>query len=265
MKLLQNLILRFKQGLYLRKEYVKIAGLPFSFAQISDLHFDETGKFPEWVQKAVLNYLHINPTEVLAVTGDLIDGTRKEDAERAADYLTKLPVNYVVASLGNHDEKYIDDFYAALRNHSRFMKVKILVNNCFKHKGINFIGQADLHSKYYGKSDISSIMEEDYYHVLLTHNPESFKDVLNLNIPLVISGHTHGGQVFQADLLRKVFKRFINEGKIMNRLRINHEHDCFKLQSSYALGMSILHINNGLGSHPPGRLFCPPTITIYHG
>jgi len=79
----------------------------------------------------------------------------------------------------------------------------------------------------------------------------------------MISGHTHGGQLAHADFLRSVFQRIITKGKILNTLKINHNYDCFKLQGSYKLGRLRLHINNGLGYHPPMRFFCPPTITIY--
>ena len=79
----------------------------------------------------------------------------------------------------------------------------------------------------------------------------------------VLSGHTHGGQVAFADFLSSVCKRFIGKHKMLCALKINHEHDCFKLQGEYVKCTNTLFINNGLGTHPPGRIFCPPTITIF--
>ena len=261
---MKNLITRFKQGLYLRKEYVKVKGLPFSFAHISDLHVDGNGKLPLWIRKSIINSCY--NTSILCVTGDLIDGTSENQVQDVLDFLVLIPVDYVVISFGNHDELYIDHFFDVIsQDPQRYIKLKALVNNNFHYNGINFICLADKYSKYYsyGITCIGHIIDDDFFNVLLAHNPTSFKDVLNYHIPLVISGHTHGGQIIWADPLREIFSQFITNGNLLNILRINHQHDCFKLQGSYHECQSLLHINNGLASHSPGRFLCPPTLTVY--
>ena len=106
------------------------------------------------------------------------------------------------------------------------------------------------------------------FNVILSHNPMTFFDYYSIrnlmNKSLMISGHTHGGQLFKADFIRSLFSKFIAHEYICDKFKIAHEDDCFQLQGSYNLKNLRLHINNGLGTHfKPGRILCPPTITVY--
>ncbi len=256
---------RFKQGLYLQKKYIKIPNLPFIFAQISDLHFDSTGKFPTWVRRSIEDYLYNNPVEVLCVTGDLVD---KDDewAQTSLEWLNALPVNYVVISLGNHDYNAQDKLFSLA---SQYPKLKLFINNTFVYNSVNFICLADKADKYYkvGLQRMKEMYAPDLLNFVLSHNPNSFlelHDIKEITGLYILSGHTHGGQVGHADFIRSLFKRFISERKVMRALKINHEHDCFQLQGTTQRNGNYLFINNGLGSHPPGRLFCPPQLTIFH-
>lgn len=261
---MQNLISRFKEGLYLHTEFVTVEGLPFSFAHISDLHFDNTGKFPAWLRDSVYSYFdHLNhPTQLLCVTGDLVDNSSC-NVKEALDFLNSLPINYIVISLGNHDLSSMDSFISLA---SQYPKIKLFVNNSFQYNNINFICMADIHCKYYcqGISNLHKLYDPSMFNVILSHNPNSFWDIISsVNPSLIISGHTHGGQIAFPHTLRKLFKLFISNETILNSLNINHKDDCFLLNGSFYYNDYHLHVNSGLGFHPPGRIFCPPTITIY--
>ena len=264
--MLKKLWTLFKQGLYLQKKYIKIPNLPFYVAQISDLHFDGTGKFPAWVKQSIEDYLYKNPVEVLCVTGDLVD---KGDnyASAALEWLNSLPVNYVVISLGNHDYDAQNKLFSSV---SLYPKLKLFINDTFVYNSVNFICLADKTDKYYsiGIQRMEEMYDTKLLNLVLSHNPNSFfelYDLFNISGLYVLSGHTHGGQVGYADFIRSLFKRFINDHKMLCALKINHEHDCFQLQGTTQCNGNYLFINNGLGSHPPGRLFCPPMITIFYG
>jgi len=263
--MLNKLFKRFKQGLYLHKKYISVRLLPFSFAHISDLHFDETGKLPIWVRRSVEDYLYNNPTELLCVTGDLVD-KGEEWVRVALEWLNVLPVNYVIISLGNHDRDAQDTIF---KISCEYPKLKIYINDTFVYQGVNFICLPDKSDKYYkiGVERMKEMYAPDLLNFVLSHNPNSFfelYDLPNITGLHILSGHTHGGQVGHADLIRSVFKRFINERKVMRALKINHVHDCFQLQGTTQRNGNYLFINNGLGSHPPGRLFCPPQLTIFY-
>lgn len=254
-----------KEGLYVRTEFVKVKDIPYSIGHISDLHFDDTGKLPQWVQDSVIDIIHEHHLEVLCVTGDILDG-ETDKVHEALSFLHSIPVNYVVVSLGNHDEKYIDEFIMYMANSPYKPKIQLGINTRFVYKGVNFVSMADINSKYYRLQSLKLSLDENKPNIVLAHHPHSFWDVIKCKgfpIPLVMSGHTHGGQILRADCVRSLFSKFMNRGKILNILRVNHDHDCFKLAGSHKLGKHHLHINVGLGSHPPGRFFCPPTITIY--
>jgi len=262
---IKRLWTRFKQGLYLQKKYIPIRLLPFTFAHISDLHFDSTGKLPAWVRRSVEDYLYANPTELLCVTGDLVDKS-DEWARTSLEWLNALPVNYVIISLGNHDRDAQD---AIFKISSEYPKLKVYINDTFVYQSVNFICLPDKSDKYYkiGVERMKEMYAPFQLNFVLSHNPNSFLDLYNITDITglhILGGHTHGGQVGHADFLRNLFKRFINERKVLCALKINHEHDCFQLQGTCNKSGNYLFINNGLGTHPPGRIFCPPQITIYN-
>ena len=259
---LNKIFTRFKEGWYLRKEYVSVEGLPFSFAHISDLHFGDDAKFPSWVQHSVYEFITNNAVQLLCVTGDLVDKD-KNYVKQCLDFLYSLPVNYVVVSLGNHDEPLLDTFFQLANNYSP--KIFLSINYSFFYNSTNFICLPDTFSHFYqeGLKKLDTLIDPFSFNVALSHNPNSFHDLLHTKINLVLSGHTHGGQIGGADWVRKIAIKLGLKSPICNTLRINHEHDCFKLQGSVKEYGTHLHINNGLGYHKPMRMLCPPTITIY--
>jgi len=88
-------------------------------------------------------------------------------------------------------------------------------------------------------------------------------------VDLQLSGHTHGGQVmipgvgpvvaFYKSLRRSIPKSVRRWVPFMKRLKV-----------VVTLGMGAVHrrerisryINRGLGTYLPGRLFCPPEVTV---
>ena len=147
----------------------------------------------------------------------------------------------------------------------------MLINNNFIYEGVNFICSADKGDNIYYPQTLKILPElfsPFSMNFVLAHNPNSFLDFCSLSYkPIfelhVLSGHTHGGQVMHADFLRNFFKRFIKEDKLLCKFNINKEHDCFKLQGKIEKNGNTLFINNGLGTHAPGRFFCPPMLTIF--
>ena len=79
--------------------------------------------------------------------------------------------------------------------------------------------------------------------ILLAHHPEFIDNGAEKNIPLTLTGHTHGGQIgiFGHSLL-PLFK--YTRGMIVN-------------DDSYG------YVNPGLGSWFPFRMGCPPEITYF--
>jgi predicted MPP superfamily phosphohydrolase len=84
--------------------------------------------------------------------------------------------------------------------------------------------------------------------VLLAHDPDRFPNAVARNVEVVLSGHTHGGQIAMPFL-----GRFINASKLAHRFHIG----------LYESGDSTLYVHGGLGTTgPPMRLGVAPSIAL---
>jgi predicted MPP superfamily phosphohydrolase len=84
--------------------------------------------------------------------------------------------------------------------------------------------------------------------VLLSHYPEFFEEAARRDVDLVLSGHTHGGQIGVPFAGRMTLSRFARQ-----RAAGLHER-----------GRSRLYVHAGLGTTgPPMRLGVPPEIAVF--
>ena len=148
--------------------------------QISDVHDKK-------VNDDFFNKIKETNPHMIAITGDLID-RRTNDYSYAyyfLDQLNKINVPIYFVS-GNHElsHKDIKDFYKEL------LKKEIIILDEKKDtfKDINLYGFG-----YYSNLDDLEI-EENIFSLILIHNPEEIIKK-NFNVNLILSGHTHGGQV----------------------------------------------------------------------
>lgn len=83
-------------------------------------------------------------------------------------------------------------------------------------------------------------------HIVLAHNPDSVDLVQNMPPGLILSGHTHGGN--------------INIPWVRSRIRSVRNSQ--RLQGLHSVGKHQLYVNRGLGSPYPLRLFARPELTL---
>ncbi len=81
--------------------------------------------------------------------------------------------------------------------------------------------------------------------LLLAHNPKAFNAAANLNIPLTLSGHTHGGQVAL-------------KGRPNANLALGHR----KSAGVFEDGDSRLFVTTGIGAWFPLRVNCPAEVAM---
>ena len=95
------------------------------------------------------------------------------------------------------------------------------------------------------QSRLDRTVGPDGVDLLLSHNPKAFDHAGELGIPLVLSGHTHGGQIARKD-------------RPDANLAIAHRRSA----GLYEHGDSRLFVTVGVGSWFPIRMNCPAEVAI---
>jgi predicted MPP superfamily phosphohydrolase len=81
--------------------------------------------------------------------------------------------------------------------------------------------------------------------VLLAHDPRRLTEAAALNVPLVLSGHTHGGQVVLPGLGAVAARKFPVADGAVRRER------------------TTMFVSRGLGTiYVPVRINCPPEVAV---
>jgi predicted MPP superfamily phosphohydrolase len=230
-------------------ERIWLDALPIAFqglriVQISDIHY---GLFlpKEWLSEAVRQANRLNP-DIVALTGDFVSYSRR-NIEPAAQLLGRLRSRFgVFAVLGNHDFRVDAD---AVTMALRRQKIEVLRN---RHTAVGVGGEqmylAGVDDYGYG-ADIRRAMRgvpRGAATVLLAHNPRVIHLASRQGVSLVLSGHTHGGQV-NLPLIGTVY------GRSPERLRYKIGWDRMEATQIY--------VSRGIGTIVlPWRVNCPAEI-----
>lgn len=232
-----------RRQIHLRRLPKELDGL--RIVQLSDIHLSPfTSR--EQVERAVETANSLNP-DIVALTGDYISKERGYAAP-CAEILGHLRARYgVYAVLGNHDH-WTDA--ALITDLFRAEGITVLVNEGmrFEQRSASFwlagvddtmVGLEDLPLALAGSS-------ETEMKLLLAHNPIILRRAARAGVDLVLSGHTHGGQV----TLRAEKSA---SGKPRRRL----------LRGLARQGATQIYVTRGLGTVVlPIRYGCPPEVSF---
>lgn len=216
----------------------------FRVVQLSDVHH---GPFSsgEQIEQAVETANRLKP-DIIALTGDYISKERHYAAP-CAEMLGKLKARHgVFAVLGNHDH-WVDA--ALITDLFRAEGITVLINEGmrFEKNGAAF-WLAGVDDTMVGLEDISLALagaREDEMKLLLAHNPIILRRAARASVDLVLSGHTHGGQV--------AIRGERNPARTRRRL----------LKGLGRQGNTQIYVNRGLGTVVlPIRYGCPPEISL---
>ena len=231
----------------------------FKIAQISDIHIGSL--INDTYLKVVYDLLLQTKADMLVVTGDIIDNDSYY-APYAAKFFRSLERHFKYGCygiMGNHDYFNNGKYTAKTLNQSG---LNMLMNKMlpiqrgrgkFQLIGLDYPYPLFKQEKERTKSYFNNIYKNInhlYPTVLLNHNPRDFEYFKQYPISLVLSGHTHGGQI-----------RFVEH---------DYNHEVFApidLFMKYTIGLyqeqkSQLYINRGTGHSIPLRMNCPPEITV---
>jgi uncharacterized protein len=234
-----------------RRMDVAIAGLPPEFdgyriAQLSDLHvgsFDPKSRALDWV--ALSNSLE---PDLVAVTGDLVTSGRGfyHDVAEALGQLRGK--DGVFVSMGNHDLWNNDELTHLVAAHGPTV---LRDASHIIRKGDASLNVAGIDGRITTPAGVGDALKScapGAPIVLLAHYPWVFGAAAAAGADLILTGHTHGGQLGVPFL-----------GQRYNLARLTGQRSRGLVYS----GKTAMYVNAGLGTTgPPMRLAVPPEIAL---
>ena len=242
---------RNAEQIEVRHNHVRVGGLPdafdgFSILQLSDLHCDIS-------QPAMQRVAALLPTQsydVCVLTGDFRGATFGpfDDALATISTLRAAIRSPVYGVLGNHDTIRM---VPSLEK----MNIRMLVNesDTIKRGGqsIHIAGIDDAH--FYRADNMekaTALIPLDAFSILLSHTPEIYRQAAYAGFDLLLSGHTHGGQICLPGGIPVTFHSILPR-----RLGAGPwKHHTIDGYTSVGAGSSVV----------PVRFNCRPEITLHH-
>jgi predicted MPP superfamily phosphohydrolase len=189
----------------------------FRLVQLSDLHCsDKVG--PEFVDESIDLALAERP-DLVVVTGDFIHHGFRHVARAAAHVRRLKSPHGVFAVLGNHDYSIRNalgirrhrDLHQAVADALAAEGVRVLRNETVRLKRhgatLDLAGVDDLWSRTCDLERAFAGCDPSRPRVVLAHNPRTVEHLAGRRCDLMLSGHTHGGQVHLPRLGRVVLGR----------------------------------------------------------
>jgi predicted MPP superfamily phosphohydrolase len=227
----------------------------FRFVQISDLHLEEYTE--AWFLEEIVRQVNALKPELVVVTGDYIShgplpySHAWRAAGACAEILSGLKAPQRYGILGNHDVIVGSArVVAPLESHG----LHILVNRHVSiERGSDRIWLCGLDDAREGRPDLDlavPLLTSEDPVILLCHEPDYADNVRQHPrypaIDLMLSGHTHGGQV-RFPLIGPLFTPSMGRRYVQGPFHFDHMQ---------------LYVNRGIGTVDlPFRLNCQPEIT----
>jgi predicted MPP superfamily phosphohydrolase len=233
-----------------------ITGLPrefdgFTIALISDIHsgmFMSREDMTEYAR--LVNGLG---ADMIAVPGDFVNANVREVSPFGEAFSALTAPSGVFGVLGNHD--YYTGNPDLVAREVTSCGIRVLRNEGIEVRrngarisilGVDDIGRYPSATALMDKAVASA--PSGVARILLCHRPYFIQEAAERNIGLVLSGHTHGGQI--------VFGRIGNA--VIAPARIASPY----IWGKYSLNGTHMYVSRGVGTVAlPIRINCPPEIT----
>ncbi|MEA1914112.1 MAG: metallophosphoesterase [Campylobacterota bacterium] len=217
---------------------------PLKIVQLSDVHIGNTIK-KDFIENLVQT-VNAQKPDLVVLTGDLIDleiEKIKHDVAPLKDLKSTYGTYFI---LGNHEYfHHAKSIVAYLKT----LGIKPLLNeSVLINKQFNLVGLTDYIG--YRTNYLAPDVKKAYAHVhpnyptiVLAHQPKLLHELLEYKPNLLLSGHTHGGQIFPFGLLVLLDQPY--------------------LSGLHKQEQTQLYISRGTGYWgPPIRLFAPSEISV---
>jgi predicted MPP superfamily phosphohydrolase len=226
-----------------------------TIVQLSDPHLGYAAP-AAW---RALDVVRRERSDLVVVTGDVAD--RRSVISNVMTWMARLteaagvPVIYVP---GNHEHWRFDDEGGMKQFLDQLQQVGciVLVNQSMRFVrrsgGVPLIvvGLDDSYSGYMDAGAAFVGLGQDEQAIVLEHCPTDARDIVSAgHASLVLTGHTHGGQV-RLPLLGEWLASLVGESPLVSGM--------------YSVAGVPVYVNRGLGmSVLPLRLFCLPEVTVF--
>lgn len=217
-----------------------------TITHLSDLHF--TGQLRQVFFDEVIRQCNLLDSDVVVITGDIID------KRECLPWLTET-LGQIKSRLGS---------YFILGNHDKRIKDSPLVRGMLRDAGLTDLGSNWLMEMWRDRpvilagnelpwyppaADMESCPESHHGHrplrILLSHSPDQLRFARRNDVDLMLSGHTHGGQV-----------RFPIIGPILAPSLNGIRH----ASGTFYHHPTLLHVSRGVSGTRTLRINCPPEI-----
>ena len=236
------------------KEYkIENNTLPDSFDGLKIIHFSDVhyGRTVDnkYLEK-IVNLINKQKPDLVFFTGDFIDKDivlKEDDITKVNSILNNIESsigNYAIT--GNHDIKHLDEYKKILDGNFT------LIDNEEKliyYKDATPISLVGIKDTLESTPDYNILNKEhNYFRIVLVHEPDAYDNIKNNNINLMLSGHSHNGQV-----------RIPFIGAIYTPVGSKKYYENY-----YKLNNTELYISNGIGTSGINiRFMSQPSINLY--
>ena len=216
----------------------------YRVAHLSDLHVSAAARVERTA--GVVRLVNAQSPDLIAITGDLVDGTASRRLDDVAPLGKLRAADGVVGCTGNHE--YFSG-WGTWRVIFRSLGIRILENErVVVRRGEESLAIIGINDPASHDSDIriaSDMVPDGAFRILLAHRPTHLAEHAACGVRLQLSGHTHGGAVIGLD-------------RLVARANEGHVRGLYNEQ-----GVS-LYVNSGTGQWAgfPTRLGVSPEITI---
>ena len=227
------------------RETIGVSGLPAALGGlriglVTDVHRSRWVSHED-VRDAVAMLMAERP-DLIVLGGDYVTWGDRQFVGPSSEALAPLSApNVVFAILGNHDDDHEMPLALAKNGVEVFKDARthLTING----EGVDFAG-----IRYWTRrpADIAAVVHGASAPIfLLAHDPRRLTEAAALKIPLVLSGHTHGGQVVLPGLGAIAAQKFPVVAGVGR------------------LERTVMFVSRGVGTvYVPVRINCPPEVAV---
>jgi len=175
---------------------------------VSDIHLSPINNGP--FLKKIINKINEFDPDIVLIAGDLFDDSaeilrQRHIGKSLVDIKSK---NGIYAITGNHE--YINGVDSAVAFIESYGIKMLRDTSAFINNSFYLVGREDRAKKQFSgkpRKSLEEIMEsvdKNYPVILMDHTPFGLEDAEENNVALQLSGHTHHGQMFPANLITKM-------------------------------------------------------------